>query len=186
MSKTQQYTDEDLLNQYLHDNDLRHLGELYLRHSEMVYYVCLRYFKDPETSKDATMTIFETLIEKVKKQAIRDFPRWLYVVSKNHCLMALRSNKNHKEIVTNDFVEFELVQHPSNDHQMREEQLLQLEKCLEKLEIKQQQSIRLFFLEEKCYKVVAEITGYELKKVKSYIQNGKRNLKSCMERSIHE
>ena len=99
VSTNQQYTDEDLLNRYLQDDDLRHLGELYLRHSEMVYYVCLRYFKEDETSKDAVMQIFEELIEKVKKQSIRDFPRWLYVISKNHCLMALRSSKNKKKLL---------------------------------------------------------------------------------------
>lgn len=186
VSTNQQYTDEDLLNRYLQDDDLRHLGELYLRHSEMVYYVCLRYFKEDETSKDAVMQIFEELIEKVKKQSIRDFPRWLYVISKNHCLMALRSSKKQKEIVTNDFVEFQIDSHPLEDREIREERLLQLESCLEKLLEKQQRSVKLFFLEEKCYKEVAELTGYEVKEVKSYIQNGKRNLKNCMERNIHE
>ncbi|MGO1595501.1 MAG: RNA polymerase sigma factor [Sphingobacterium sp.] len=186
VSTNQQYTDEDLLNRYLKDDDLRHLGELYLRHSEMVYYVCLRYFKEEETSKDAVMQIFEELIEKVKKQSIRDFPRWLYVISKNHCLMALRSSKKQKEIVTNDFVEFQIDSHPLEDREIREERLLQLESCLEQLLEKQQRSVKLFFLEEKCYKEVAELTGYQVKEVKSYIQNGKRNLKNCMERNIHE
>ncbi|WP_373564846.1 RNA polymerase sigma factor [Sphingobacterium sp. E70] len=63
----------------------------------MVYYVCLRYLQDPELSKDAVMNIFEELIYKVNKQEIKDFPRWLYVLSKNHCLMYLRSQRtNHK------------------------------------------------------------------------------------------
>jgi len=186
VSKNHQYTDEDLLNRYLKDDDLRHLGELYLRHSEMVYYVCLRYFKEGEASKDAVMHIFEELVEKVKKQSIQDFPRWLYVISKNHCLMALRSNKKQKEIVTNDFVEFQIDPHPLENRELREERLLQLESCLEKLLEKQRRSVKLFFLEEKCYKEVAELTGYDVKEVKSYIQNGKRNLKNCMERNIHE
>jgi RNA polymerase sigma-70 factor (ECF subfamily) len=93
LSKQRNQTDEDLLGDYLREGDLRYLGDLYQRHSEMVYYVCLRYFKEPERSKDAVMQIFEELIDKVKKQDIQDFPRWLYVVSKNHCLMALRSAK---------------------------------------------------------------------------------------------
>jgi RNA polymerase sigma-70 factor (ECF subfamily) len=40
----------------------------------------------------------------------------------------------------------------------------------------------LFYLEQKCYKDIADLTGYDLNKVKSAIQNGKRNLKICMER----
>lgn len=100
--------------------------------------------------------------------------------------MALRSAKNRQEIVTNSFVEFKIDSHPSEDQEVREEQLLQLERCLEKLVEGQRESVKLFFLDEKCYKEVAQLTGYDLKEVKSYIQNGKRNLKSCMERSVDE
>jgi len=186
LSKQKNLTDEDLLREYLQDGDLRYLGDLYQRHSEMVYYVCLRYFKEPERSKDAVMQIFEELIDKVKKQDIQDFPRWLYVVSKNHCLMALRSAKNKVEIVTDNFVEFSMNLHQEENYQEREEQLLRLESCLDTLIEKQKQSIQLFFIEQKCYKEVVEITGFSMNDVKSYIQNGKRNLKNCMERNSHE
>ncbi|WP_156307081.1 RNA polymerase sigma factor [Sphingobacterium endophyticum] len=186
LSKQKNLTDEDLLKEYLQDGDLGPLGDLYQRHSEMVYYVCLRYFKEPERSKDAVMQIFEELIEKVKKQEIQDFPRWLYVVSKNHCLMSLRSAKNKTEIVTDNFVEFSMNLHQEENYQEREEQLLRLESCLETLIEKQKMSIQLFFIEQKCYKEVVELTGYSMNDVKSYIQNGKRNLKNCMERNSHD
>src|SRR5690606_14585239 len=77
LSKQKHLADEDLLKLYLQDGDLNHLGDLYQKHSEMVYYVCLRYFKETERSKDAVMQIFEELIDKVKRQDIQDFPRWL-------------------------------------------------------------------------------------------------------------
>ena len=186
LSKQRNQTDEDLLGDYLREGDLRYLGDLYQRHSEMVYYVCLRYFKEPERSKDAVMQIFEELIDKVKKQDIQDFPRWLYVVSKNHCLMALRSAKNKVEIVTDNFVEFSMNLHQEENYQEREEQLFRLESCLDTLIEKQKRSIQLFFIEQKCYKEVVEITGYSMNDVKSFIQNGKRNLKNCMERNSHE
>lgn len=186
LSNQRNQTDEDLLGDYLREGDLRYLGDLYQRHSEMVYYVCLRYFKEPERSKDAVMQIFEELIDKVKKQDIQDFPRWLYVVSKNHCLMALRSAKNKVEIVTDNFVEFSMNLHQEENYQEREEQLLRLESCLDTLIEKQKRSIQLFFIEQKCYKEVVEITGYSMNDVKSFIQNGKRNLKNCMERNSHE
>lgn len=186
LSKQKNLSDEDLLKLYLLDGDLNHLGDLYQKHSEMVYYVCLRYFKEPERSKDAVMQIFEELIDKVKKQDIQDFPRWLYVVSKNHCLMSLRSAKNKQEIVTDNFVEFSMNLHQEENYQEREEQLLRLESCLDTLIEKQKKSIQLFFIEQKCYKEVVEITGFSMNDVKSYIQNGKRNLKNCMERNSHE
>lgn len=186
MSKQTNHTDDELLQAYLETGDLIHLGDLFQRHSEMLYYVCLRYFKEPERSKDAVMHIFEELIEKVKKQTIQDFPRWLYVVGKNHCLMALRSAKNKVEIVTDDFVEFGVNLHQEENYSEKEEQLSRMESCLDGLMEKQRQSIQLFFIEQKCYKEVADLTGFSLNDVKSYIQNGKRNLKICMERSNHE
>ena len=186
LSNQHNLTDEELLQEHLQEGDLRYLGDLYQRHSEMVYYVCLRYFKEPERSKDAVMQIFEELIDKVKKQDIQDFPRWLYVVSKNHCLMALRSAKNKVEIVTDNFVEFSMVPHQEENHQEKEEQLLRLESCIDTLIDKQKKCIQLFFIEQKCYKEVAENTGYSMNEIKSFIQNGKRNLKNCMERNSHE
>ncbi|KKO92544.1 MULTISPECIES: RNA polymerase sigma factor [Sphingobacterium] len=180
-SKIDTAQDHELLLHYQESMELQVLGDLYQRHTEMVYYVCLRYLQDSELSKDAVMNIFEELIYKVNKQEIKDFPRWLYVLSKNHCLMYLRSQKNKSQISLDEFVKFPGDAHQYEQYDEKEEQLTAMEGCLEKLPVKQQQSVRLFFLEEKCYKEISESTGYSLNEVKSYIQNGKRNLKNCME-----
>lgn len=181
-SASQQSSDEQLLADFHSSGDLKVLGNLYTRHSEMVYYVCYRYFKDSERSKDAVMQIFEELIPKVNKQEIKDFPKWLYVVAKNHCLMALRGNKNNVVVPIDDFVEFAVNLHQEDNETEKEKQLSLLERCIERLPAKQKVSVDLFFLQEKCYKEVAEESGYSLNEVKSFIQNGKRNLKICMER----
>lgn len=176
-------TEEDkiLMERYRASKDLAVLGELYLRHSEMVYYVCLRYLQDPESSKDAVMHIFEELIHKINKQEIQDFSKWLYVVSKNHCLMYLRSHKNKTEVFVDDFVKLPIELHQLDYNDDKEQQLTAMEDCLAKLPEKQKQAVDLFFLQEKCYQEISDHTGYSLKEVKSYIQNGKRNLKNCME-----
>ena len=180
-SKIDSQQDHELLHQYRESMDLKILGDLYQRHTEMVYYVCFRYLQDSELSKDAVMNIFEELIYKANKQEIKDFPRWLYVLTKNHCLMYLRSQKNKSQISLDEFVKFpEDLHHYEHDDE-KEGQLTAMEGCLSKLPERQQQSVRLFFLEEKCYKEISESTGYSLNEIKSYIQNGKRNLKNCME-----
>ena len=175
--------DDVLLQRYFQTNDLEILGELYSRHAEMVYYICLRYFKDEEKSKDAVMQIFEDLIRKIHRQDIKDFPKWLYVVSKNHCLMDIRSRKNSQEVSFDEFVESPTKLHPEESYVEKEERFAQMERCMDKLPEKQKASIDLFFLREKCYKEIVEMTGYSLNEVKSYIQNGKRNLKNCMEKN---
>jgi RNA polymerase sigma-70 factor (ECF subfamily) len=69
------------------------------------------------------------------------------------------------------------------DSQEKEQKLKAMERCLESLNLEQKISVDLFYLQQKCYAEVAALTGYEMQKVKSYIQNGKRNLKICIEKN---
>lgn len=183
--KSDPVSDELLLKQYLETDNMAVLGELFRGHASMVYYVCYRYLQDSEASKDAVMQIFEELIIKVKKQEIRQFGSWLYVLSRNYCLMQLRSGKKMQYVSFDVVVEFPVNLHQV-DHQDKERELTALEKCLEKLPEKQKQSVDLFFLKEKCYKEIVDFTGFSLNDVKSYIQNGKRNLKICMDKNREE
>ena len=144
------HDDQMLLNRYKSTQDLTYLAELYSRHSEMVYYVCLKYFKEQERSKDAVMQIFQELISKVTKQEIKSFSKWIYVVAKNFCLMQLRAAKNKIEFSTDEFVEFPINLHPEDSYKEKEERLSQLENCIEKLPEKQRVSINLFFINQKC------------------------------------
>jgi RNA polymerase sigma factor (sigma-70 family) len=172
--------DATLLREYKTSGQLEVLAALYQRYMNLVYGVCLRYF-DEEASKDAVMQIFEELIAKVKQHEIQNFKSWLHVLTRNHCLMKLRAMKNKEgRVVDIDVMEYELAAHHENGTAM-EQQLQGMEKCLETLPEEQKKSVDLFYLKEKSYREVADLTGYDMKKVKSYIQNGKRNLKICME-----
>jgi RNA polymerase sigma-70 factor (ECF subfamily) len=175
-------TDLELVAQYKKSGELTALGQLYQRYMDLVYGVCLKYFKDPEPAKDAVMQIFEELVIKLKKHEVDNFRGWLHQVAKNHCLMQLRTPRNLKT------VEFktELVQSEENVHLNgvleKEENFKKLEYCLGTLSSDQQTTIRLFYLESKCYNEIVEITGLEWNQVRSFIQNGRRNLKICMDK----
>lgn len=159
------------------------LGELYQRYMELVYGVCLKYYKEPETAKDSVMQIFEELVLKLKKHEVDNFRGWLHQVAKNHCLMQLRTPKNMKTV---EF-KIDLVQSEENAHLNgvleKEENFKKMEDCLETLTGEQKDAIKLFYLEGKCYNEIVEQTGQEWNQVRSLIQNGRRNLKICMERS---
>lgn len=162
------------------------LAELYQRYMDLLYGVCLKYLKDPESARDAVMQIFEELITKVSKHEIDNFRSWVYTLAKNHCLMQLRTPKNLK---TTEF-KGELMQSEEEVHLngvfTREANFQKLEKCIETLSKDQKQVIELFYLQEKCYKEISETTGIEWNKVRSFIQNGRRNLKLCMEKTETE
>jgi RNA polymerase sigma-70 factor (ECF subfamily) len=53
--------------------------------------------------------------------------------------------------------------------------------CIERLKDDQKKCIVQFYYEDKCYDEIAKNLGVDEKKVKSYLQNGKRNLKLCIE-----
>jgi RNA polymerase sigma-70 factor (ECF subfamily) len=173
--------DHKLLDSYRKNGDLAVLGRLYEKHVPLVYGLCLKYLRDEDKSKDAVMGIFEELISKVKQHDIKQFRSWLYVLARNYCLMQLRSAKKIETVNLDAFMEFTPILHPDDDN--REAAMQALERCMDKLPPAQKQSIGLFYLKEQCYKEIAEVTGFSLNEVKSYIQNGKRNLKICLERN---
>jgi RNA polymerase sigma factor (sigma-70 family) len=153
---------------------------------ELVYGVCLKYLEDSETAKDAVMQVFEGLVEKLKKHEVDNFKSWLYTVAKNHCLMQLRSKKNKKTIEINaDFMQSGEEWHLNGTLQ-KEEQFKTLEHCLQTLSEEQKKVVELFYLQEKCYNDITMATGLEWNKVRSLIQNGRRNLKICMDKVVAE
>jgi RNA polymerase sigma-70 factor (ECF subfamily) len=177
--------DNMLINSFKTSGDIAVLGELYQRYMDMAYSVCLKYLRNAEVSKDAVMDIFEELNEKLKKHEVVNFRSWLYTVVKNHCLMKLRAHAVKKPVILDE----NLMQLQEDLHQQdvqeREWQFNRMTECIERLAAEQKRTIELFYLQQKCYKEICEITGYDWNKVRSLVQNGRRNLKICMERGLN-
>jgi RNA polymerase sigma factor (sigma-70 family) len=181
-----QIDEQGLLTDYRKTGNIELLGKLYEQYMPLVFGLCLKYLKDEEKSKDAVMQIFEDLIKKLRVHEVSNFKSWLYTVARNHCLMEIRSSSKHDIIsIDDDFMETGALMH-LNVEDVSEEKFNVMGKCIESLPSGQKEVINLFYLEQKCYKEVSDITGFDLNKVKSYIQNGKRNLKICIEKNSEE
>lgn len=176
-------TDEELLQDFRQTGSQETLAKLYLRYADLVFGVCLKYLKERESAKDAVMNIYQELLQKLPLHDVGQFKGWLYTVAKNHCLMQLRRDK---KMITIEFqpgiMQSEDFSHLDNMLR-REQDFKKLEACLDRLPAEQKQSIRQFYLENKCYNEIAEQTGIEWNRVRSLIQNGRRNLKICMEKN---
>jgi RNA polymerase sigma-70 factor (ECF subfamily) len=174
-------SDTELVLAYRQTEDLKVLGELYQRYMELVYGVCLKYLKDSELAQDGVMQIFEELVSKLKKHEVENFRGWLHQVAKNYCLMQLRTPKNVKTVALPPL----LMQNEEDVHlngvMEKEENFQKLEKCIASLSDEQRTMIKLFYLDGKCYNEIVELTGLGWNHVRSSIQNGRRNLKLCME-----
>lgn len=178
--------DKEILDRFRKTKDNSLVGLIYKRYVHLIFGVCMKYLKNEENSRDAVMQIFEKLLSDLAKHEIDNFKGWLYTIAKNHCLMMLRSSHLHvihqadlkKDL--SEIMESELFLHQDNSME-RERQLLLLEEGIGSLNREQKRCIELFYLNDKSYQEVAELTGYNMNQVKSYIQNGKRNLKIYLE-----
>jgi RNA polymerase sigma factor (sigma-70 family) len=175
--------DQELLQRYKLTGEAEWAGVLYARYTSLVYGVCLKYLKDREASRDAVMQLFEKLLQTWRDHEVANIKSWLYVTARNFCLMQLRSQKGrHFEELSPTLMETDPALHLEDADEL-ESNLGKLEKCIGELVNEQKTCVQLFFIEQKCYQDIARATGFDMNKVKSYIQNGKRNLKICMERN---
>ncbi|MFC2098514.1 RNA polymerase sigma factor [Bacteroidota bacterium] len=190
-SRNNDKEDSILLEEYRGTGDLEILGDLYSRYMHLVYGLCLKYLQNRDDAGDAVMQIFEKLIVEIGRHEINNFKSWLYVLSKNFCLMQIRSEKT-KERKMDLWVkdQDESMESPPEMHPIDEEGMEQhsaLSECIEKLKDEQKDCVQLFYYQNWSYRQIAEILHLEEKKVKSHLQNAKRNLKICLEaRNVKE
>ncbi len=174
-------TDLELIALYKGSNDNACIGELFKRYTHLVFGICMKYLKDEDDAKDAVMNIFEKLPEDLKKHDIAQFKPWLFSVARNHCLMDLRNTASKQTKDLEMARDYETIMETDTElHLDKEQALNDLEAAIKELKTEQKVCVELFYLQEKSYQEVADITGYDLNKVKSAIQNGKRNLKILM------
>ncbi len=180
------HTDEELLEKYKSTGNSKYFGLLYNRYIPLLYGLCLKYLQHKSKSEDAVMQIFEDLLSKINNHEIKTFRTWIYSVAKNHCLQELR--KTEREIpvdFNNPFMESGDIAHLLDEGE-ENEQWKVLQECMKRLPEVQQTCIHRFFIKQMSYADIVDITGYQIKSIKSYIQNGKRNLKICMEKKLSE
>jgi len=185
--KYQHITDQELLDRFYQDRDNEWLGVLLERYTLLLLGVCMKYLRNEEQAKDSVQQIFLKVIQELQKYRVDYFKSWLYMVAKNHCLMILRDRQGK---LTSELTEKlasaaqEEAGHPSL--QQDEHTLSLVETALQELNPEQQQCVTLFYLHKKSYQQISEATGFSMLQVKSYIQNGKRNLRILVERKLKE
>ncbi len=177
-------SDDSLIQLFKETDRIEYATDLYSKYIELVYGVCLKYFKNEDDSKDAVMDIYEKVISKLKTHDVDYFKSWLFILSKNHCLSELRKSKRvfEKEI---DYKKIN-GEEPSFlpfEGDMKEAQLVKMENCIQHLIDNQKQCITRFYLKKQSYKDIAEQLSMSWSRVRSLIQNGRRNLKICIEKS---
>jgi len=178
-------TDQELLEKFQADHNNEWLGILLQRYTLLLLGVCMKYLKNEDDAKDSVQQIFLKVIQELQKYKVDYFKSWLYMVAKNHCLMKLRV-KQHKipAELTDKLLTTADEETDWNKLAQTDLSLDLMETSLKELNPEQLQCVTLFYLEKKSYQEITETTGFSMLQVKSYIQNGKRNLKILIEKKL--
>lgn len=182
-------TDNELLANFYSSHDNKWLGILLQRYTLLLFGVCMKYLKNEEEAKDAVQQVFTKVLTELEKYKVDYFKSWIYMVAKNHCLMKLRNYPGKHIAELSDKI-IDTLTEEENDlkwaHLEREHTLETLSASLQELSEEQRQCIILFYLEKRSYQEIAVQTGFTLMQVKSYIQNGKRNLKTLLDKKLNK
>lgn len=174
-----QLSDEQLVAKYKKEPNAALVGVLYQRYTHLAIGTAMKYIKNKNDAEDAVMQVFEKLLSDLKNKDLKNFKSYLYVMVKNQCLMQLRKTKRE---FPSDLLNQEQEEPQTKDYEEIEQQLLALEAAIPQLKPEQAQCVQLFYIKKRSYQEIVEITKYDQKKVKSYIQNGKRNLKLILQK----
>ena len=173
-------SDEALYSSFLENQDREVMGMLFRKYMSLVFGVCMKYLREKNTAQDNTMEIFERLLQHQPSSEIRNFKAFLYVLSKNHCLMKQRGEKMMSIDISESDMESAMQMHLiDSEPDEKQDQLLQ--KCMKTLKDFQKECVSMFYLKKKSYLEISHDLKMNLNAVKSHIQNGKRNLKICIE-----
>jgi RNA polymerase sigma factor (sigma-70 family) len=189
-------SDEELLVRYRREGDVADLGALYERHMPAVFAICRRYLRPDEDAQDAVMQLFEKLVVTLRHHEVSNFPAWLHTTARNHCLMQLRARQragpesgplvlHFPDAAAVESTPAAHLADEADDLALTEERLQAMEHALAELPEGQRRCLELFYLQKKCYREIADETGFDLGLVKSHLQNGKRNLKRSLESSAN-
>ncbi len=185
MNPSEQYqglSDQELLLRYKADGNGDWIGILFDRYAILLLGLCMKYLKNEEDARDSVQQIFLKVLSDVNKHDVVYFKAWIYQVARNHCLMQLR---HHKELeLKEDYMPGAARQEDvSPEPYVQKDTMLEnMERALGELNTEQSVCVRMFYLDKKSYQEITEQTGYSLLQVKSYIQNGKRNLRILLEK----
>lgn len=177
-------SDQQLLSYFKADKNNHWLGILLQRYTLLLFGVCMKYLKNEEEAKDAVQQIFLKAITELHKYDVEYFKSWVYMVARNHCLMKLRDKPGRVVDIKEQMIITNEEDSNLQVHLLKDKQLELVTNCLQELNHEQKLCVTLFYLEKKTYQDIADKTGYSLMQVKSYIQNGKRNLKILLEKKM--
>lgn len=172
-------SDEEVILKYKSTGSKRILAPLFKKYNEKLFGLAFYYLHERESAMDTVMETFEVILKTIDKKEITYFKGWAMSICRNICLKKIRDVKKFDELkeTSDSSVEY------GDDLVYKDETIEKLLEFIPELKENQRVCIHEFYLLGKSYEDISASYGMSFKEVKSYIQNGKRNLRVKFERS---
>lgn len=179
-NKKSQLADQELVLRFKKSGDQNFVVQLFQRYVDLIAAIALQYLPKDD-AEDAVMEVYEILENDLRQHEIKTFNNWLYSVVKNHCLKKKRVKEKFLSTAFEDHHHKLLQDLDFTYDPVRDQLITSVGGAMSQLKDDQRKCLELFYWEEKSYKEIEQMTGLDVKKVKSHIQNGKRKLKKEIE-----
>jgi RNA polymerase sigma factor (sigma-70 family) len=175
-------TDDELLQRYRHSGDNEWLGILLQRYTLLLLGVAMKYLKEKDSAEDAVQHVFYQALTHFPDEEMQNFKGWLYVLTRNYCLQQLR--KSRVMDLDTRIESIAIASDTIDELRWKEYSIEQMNEALKELNDTQRETVVMFYLQKLSYQQIMERTGYTYMQVKSFIQNGKRNLKMILTKKL--
>lgn len=175
-------TDLELVELFRH-GDVTGFNELVRRYQEKVYWIARRTMGNHEDADDVVQDVFVRVFEKLKHfRGDANFYTWLYRVTVNVSLNALRKKRIKDILPYDELFEETLPADNQTDRAMYEQEYQTiLEKAIDRLPAKQKAAFMMRYYDEMTYEDMAKILHtsvgglkanyfHALKKIQEYVR----------------
>ena len=171
-----QICDEHIIESYKATKQSTALSPLFKKYTQSLLGLSYYYVSDAEASKDIIMDVYETVLRQIACKEITNFKAWIMSICRNKCLKHLRDKKVFLEL--NNCQEYFMEN--EEDMEYIDNRYSKLRDSIGQLKDEQRRCLVGFYIQGMSYKEISEDFDLGYKEVKSFIQNGKRNLKNLM------
>jgi RNA polymerase sigma factor (sigma-70 family) len=182
--KAEEIETAEWLKGLLSNGDTRYWGRIFEKYKRPVFARCFSMLQNGEDARDLTSDVFIRAFENIRQYDMkRPFFPWLYRIATNLCIDFIRRNDRVRAMQEKDVENLSDENGPDTllDNETLKEKI---KTAIEKMKSPQKLCFCLFYLQEKSYDEIVQLTGYNHDEVRSHIQNGRRKFKLAFERQV--
>ncbi|MCO6466707.1 MAG: RNA polymerase sigma factor [Bradyrhizobiaceae bacterium] len=174
-------SDEEVFAVIRDKNDEQAFTALYRRYDKRVYAYCLRALGNHEEAQDVFQLVMMTIYDKRQAFVDGSFAAWLFTITRNSCLKAIRNRKNTTEL--NEDI------HTPDEHDGRSADFMlkdALQHAIKHLADEFREALELRYFDELSYEEIAQTLGISVSLAKVRVFRAKQQITNHLSPILNE